>query len=270
MSRFPPWAWIAVAVVIGLFLFYRLKGVEPGDRIADPRGYVQKALAATEHGHWWEPYFSNPDYLERIIEESIAREPGGVLPHDSKKLDRIIAKARIRYRTSLLKSEENRDIILASVKARFERPPMKLGGPNDRVAVLDYGHLPADWYFGPKNSINLGRPDTLGRLSRLKQEVFLDALERLQERFPDAPVYQIRYRYFLGTAEHWTIYQIIKDGRLLIQRGALDQKYSEERVPWADLKAGRIDFDSLTWYGLSEGHTSPGLLPVEPAFLPMN
>ncbi|MCP5556782.1 MAG: hypothetical protein H7A55_03425 [Verrucomicrobiaceae bacterium] len=247
----------AIAVLCLIILLANCGKSKPGVAVNDPRTYAVEKLRTQELHTWWEPYRNNdPNFLENIVDQTAAKNPGG-LPNDSKKLDTLVRFHMVsKFNNASIGDEAQRERILSKAQERYENPPMSTSGTRPMIALLDFHFLPGKWESFGRRGMCLTDAPAVESLGVLTQEAFISALTRLHKAYPDIHTYQIRCRYFLGSSQHLLIYQISKGAGIMRKRDSMTD-FTNESIPWNGLLAGKIPINELRWNSATQDNPGP-------------
>lgn len=242
---------------------------EPGVQVDDPKAYLMDYLRTAEIHSWWAEYADRSDAFLSAVVDRFEQSLPDELPTDSKKLDRLKPRALGRY-SSMMLAEPYRDHIMQEAQRRFENPPMALVGKrNHNIGLLDFHWLPGTWgKIGRSQTEVITKPPAVTGLRSLDHGVFVDALNRVAKRFPNAFTYQIRADYNFGASHHQLTIQVARNGNIVMREGVFEA-FTAEPVDWDRLVNGDIELDKLEWDHPMEVDAGPGFNFVHKEPLPM-
>lgn len=241
-----------------IFLLTSCGESEPGVRVENPREYLITALRQREFRGWWAHYADRSNEFLNTVIDSIEDSLRGELPHDSKKLDGMMQSIADRYRNMLL-SEPYRDHILQSATERFHNPPMAI--MEKGVALLDFHYLPGEWGKSTRGTEVLKNSPAIARVGFFEHETFVTALNKLVKKYPDAPVYQIRAKYYYGARIDSLLMQLSPNGPIY-RKVNTRFYYVKDKLDWNQLLAGNVKLQEVKWSGLFQGDPMPSLINV--------
>ena len=223
---------------------------EPDIPVEDPRTFLIEELKKVEINVWWEPYRNNdPELLARVVDDTIERESKTArgMPSDKRRLEKLVwAKLQGRYIIAMDDSEEGRAYIKARAEERYADPPVTLEG---NTAKIDYFYLPGEWGMVSKTIDAMKDCPAINGL-QLSQDALVHSVKKAKEKFPQAAVFKIEYRFFAGASSHSGFVTYTNNGSI----SRFSNTYHTEtkvEVPWDKLVSGEIDIEELDWEGPS-------------------